>query len=204
MSDGEAIAREVFGERFPLARDYRDLLAGQGIEWGLIGPREVERLWDRHLLNSVSIADLIPVGADVVDVGSGAGLPGIPLAILRPDLRITLLEPMQRRTTFLTQAVDNLGITDHVCVQRSRAEDYRGSFEVVTGRAVAPLRKFLPWVLPMLAPGGEVIALKGASAQEELAAVQQLLKKLRLRAELAGVRAHPRSEVTTAVRVRRA
>lgn len=203
MSDSEAIAREVFGEGFSLARAYHDVLAGQGLEWGLIGPREVERLWDRHVLNSVSIADLIPVGADLVDVGSGAGLPGIPLAILRPDLRVTLLEPMLRRVNFLTQVVDNLGISDRVCVQRDRAEDYEGAFDVVTGRAVAPLRRFIPWVVPLFAQGGQLVALKGASAQEELADVDKLLKRMRLRAELLGVRAHPESEVTTAVRVRR-
>lgn len=203
MTDAEAIAREVFGGRFTLAQAYHGLLAGPGLKWGLIGPREVERLWNRHVLNSVAIADLIPTGAELVDVGSGAGLPGIPLAILRPDLSITLLEPMLRRANFLTHAVDNLGIADRVCVQRGRAEDYEGTFDVVTSRAVAPLQRFLPWVLALLAPRGEVIALKGASAADEVAGVEKFLRKHRLQAEVLGVRAHPTSDVTTAVRVRR-
>ena len=197
------IAREVFGERFGLAQAYHDLLAGQGLEWGLIGPREVDRLWDRHLLNSVAIADLVPEGAEVVDVGSGAGLPGIPLAILRPDLRVTLLEPLLRRFNFLTQAVDNLGVTGHVAVVRGRAEECGDVFDTVTGRAVAPLKRFLPWVVPLLRPDGQVIAHKGSSAADEVAAVGTFLAKERLRAEVVTVRAHAKSEVTTAVRVRR-
>lgn len=204
VPDHEAIAREVFGEQFGLALQYHQLLAGQGLEWGLIGPREVARLWDRHLLNSVAIADLISEGADVIDVGSGAGLPGVPLAILRPDLGMTLLEPLLRRVNFLTQVVDNLGITDRVEVRRGRAEECDRTFDVVTGRAVAPLKRLLPWVLPLLRPGGEVIALKGSSAVDELRAVDNFLRKHRLRAEVVAVRADPRSEVTTAVRVRRA
>lgn len=201
--DSERIAREVFGDRFDLAEAYHDLLAGQGTEWGLIGPREVPRLWGRHVLNSVAVADLVPEGADVVDVGSGAGLPGIPLAIHRPDLGVTLLEPLLRRYNFLSQAVDNLGISDRVAVERGRAEDYDGEFDIVTCRAVAPLEKLLPWVLGLLGRRGEVLALKGSSAADEVAGVHGFLKKNKLTAEIVGVRAHPEAEVTSVVRVRR-
>lgn len=197
------IAQEVFGEQFDLAERYRTLLATQGIEWGLIGPREVDRLWERHILNSVALADLVPEGSDVIDVGSGAGLPGIPLAIQRPDLRMTLLEPLLRRFTFLAQVVDNLGITDRVGVERGRAEDYDGSFDIVTSRAVAPLAKLLPWVLGLLGPRGEILALKGSSASDEVEAVTGFLRRNRLEASVVEVRAHREAEVTTVVRVRR-
>lgn len=197
------IAQEVFGERYDLADRYRTLLATQGIEWGLIGPREVDRLWERHILNSVALADLVPEGSDVIDVGSGAGLPGIPLAIQRPDLRMTLLEPLLRRFNFLTQVVDNLGISDRVGVERGRAEEYDGSFDIVTSRAVAPLAKLIPWVLDLLGPRGEILALKGSSASEEVGAVTAFLTKNRLEASVVEVRAHPEAEVTTVVRVRR-
>ncbi|HHV21380.1 MAG TPA: 16S rRNA (guanine(527)-N(7))-methyltransferase RsmG [Propionibacterium sp.] len=198
-----AIARQVFGSRFDVAERYRDLLATQGMEWGLIGPREIDRLWERHLLNSVALADLIPEGSEVIDVGSGAGLPGIPLAILRPDLGMTLLEPLLRRYNFLTQAVDNLGISDRVGVERGRAEEYDGSFDIVTCRAVAPLSKLLPWVLGLLGPRGEVLALKGSSAADEVGAVAAYLTKNRLHAHVVHVRAHLEAEATTVVRVRR-
>ncbi|WP_432559381.1 16S rRNA (guanine(527)-N(7))-methyltransferase RsmG [Granulicoccus sp. GXG6511] len=202
-SDPVAIAREVFGERFDLAEEYRNVLATQGIEWGLIGPREVDRLWERHLLNSVALADLVPEGSEVIDVGSGAGLPGIPLAILRPDLGMTLLEPLLRRYNFLTQAVDNLGISDRVGVERGRAEDYDGAYDVVTCRAVAPLAKLLPWVIGLLGPRGAVLALKGSSAADEVRGVAGYLSKNRLQAQVLDVRAHPQAEVTTVVRIRR-
>lgn len=199
----EAIAREIFGERFDLAVAYHDLLADQGTAWGLIGPREVPRLWERHVLNSVALANLIPQGAEVIDVGSGAGLPGIPLAILRPDLGMTLLEPLLRRFNFLEQAVDNLGISDRVVVERGRAEDYDGEFDVVTCRAVARLEKLLPWVIGLMGRRGEVLALKGESAAEELASVRGLLRKNRLTGDVLSVRAHAGADVTAVVRVRR-
>lgn len=196
-------ARQVFGDRFELAERYHDLLAGQGIEWGLIGPREVDRLWERHILNSVALADLMPQGAQVCDVGSGAGLPGVPLAIARPDLGMTLLEPLLRRSNFLTEVVDKLGITDHVGVERGRAEDFDGDFDVVTSRAVAPLAKLLPWCLDLIGPSGELVALKGASVADEVKAVDKYLVKNRLSAEILSVRAHPAVEATTAVRITR-
>src|SRR5919202_3232006 len=132
-------AAEVFGDRLDQASRYVDILLNRGIEWGLVGPREGPRLWERHILNSAALSDLVPQGSSVADVGSGAGLPGIPLAILRPDLRVDLVEPLLRRVTFLTQAVDELGITDRVTVVRARAEDHRGAYDVVVARALAPL-----------------------------------------------------------------
>ncbi len=137
---------------------------------GLIGPREPSRLWTRHLLNSAVIAELIGDGASVVDIGSGAGLPGIPLAIARPDLRVTLVEPLERRTRFLVEVVGSLGLSN--CrVVRGRAEEVVagcGGADVVTSRAVAPLHRLVTWSAPLARDGGLVLALKGESAREEL------------------------------------
>ncbi|GAB3709178.1 16S rRNA (guanine(527)-N(7))-methyltransferase RsmG [Mariniluteicoccus flavus] len=196
-------ARQVFGDRFDLAERYHDQLAGQGIEWGLLGPREADRIWERHILNSVALADLMPRDAAICDVGSGAGLPGVPLAIARPDLGVTLLEPLLRRYNFLNEVVDNLGITDHVAVERARAEDVEGDFDVVTSRAVGPLAKLLPWSWPLVARGGELVVLKGSSVHDELKAVDKFLSKHGLVAEVLSVRADPRVEATTAVRIKK-
>lgn len=166
-------AATAFGERLDLAVGYARLLAGPGVERGLIGPREVDRLWDRHILNCAAVGELIGPGARVVDIGSGAGLPGLPLAIARPDLAVTLVEPMLRRCNFLTEAVAILGIG--VTVVRGRAEDravleeFGGSADVVVSRAVADLEKLTRWSLPMLRPGGRMLALKGERAQAEVA-----------------------------------
>lgn len=173
-------ARELFGERLGLATAYADLLAGAGVERGLIGPREVPRLWDRHLVNCVLLAPALAAGERVADVGSGAGLPGLVVAIARPDVAVTLIEPMLRRTTFLAEAVEALGL-DNVVVRRDRAEDVKdlaGSFDVVTARAVAPLERLLGWTFPLLRPGGRLLALKGSSAAEELAAAGPVLAAL--------------------------
>jgi len=191
----------VFGPQLESASRYVDILAGRGIEWGLIGPRERERLWDRHILNSAALADLVPHGSSVVDVGSGAGLPGIPLAIARPDLRIDLLEPLLRRTNFLTQAVDELGITNRVRVVRGRAEDHRERYDVVVSRALAPLERLVRWCDPLRAPGGSILALKGRTAGDELAAATRLLAARRLTGEVLSVRAHPSVEPTTVIRL---
>jgi 16S rRNA (guanine527-N7)-methyltransferase len=168
----------VFGGAVDSAVAYARLLATDGTVRGLIGPREVPRLWDRHLLNSVAIAPLIPDGARVVDVGSGAGLPGIPLALARPDLTVTLLEPLARRVAFLLECVDRLGL-DNVTVVRGRAEEgpvrrELGGADVVTARAVAPLDRLAGWCLPLLRIGGRLLAMKGSTAAAELAAVQPL------------------------------
>jgi 16S rRNA (guanine527-N7)-methyltransferase len=180
------------------------VLATRGVEWGLMGPREVPRLWERHVLNSVAIAGLIPSGATVVDVGSGAGLPGIPLAILRPDLDVVLLEPLLRRADFLTQTLEELDLGDRVRLVRGRAEEHKHTYDVVTARAVAPLAKLLGWTTRLFLPKGELLAMKGSSAADEVAAAGGQLQKAHAVAELVTVRAHEAAEPTTVVRVRRA
>ncbi|SDM96987.1 16S rRNA (guanine(527)-N(7))-methyltransferase RsmG [Actinacidiphila guanduensis] len=173
-------ARTVFGDRFPDALRYAGLLADAGVRRGLIGPREVPRLWERHLLNCAVLSEVIEEDVSVCDVGSGAGLPGIPLALVRPDLRITLLEPLLRRTTFLEEVVKLLGLTN-VTVVRGRAEEMVGSLpqvDVVTARAVAPLDRLAGWGLPLLRPHGEMAVLKGDTAEEELKAARAALSRL--------------------------
>ncbi|MER5947466.1 16S rRNA (guanine(527)-N(7))-methyltransferase RsmG [Streptomyces sp. NPDC001904] len=174
------LAREVFGERFPDAVRYAELLADAGVQRGLIGPREVPRLWERHILNCAVLSEVVPEGVTVCDVGSGAGLPGIPLALVRPDLKITLLEPLLRRTNFLTEVVELLGL-DHVTVVRGRAEEVLGKLppvHVVTARAVAPLDRLAAWGVPLLRPYGEMLALKGDTAEEEVKGAGAALSKL--------------------------
>lgn len=158
--------------------DFAALLADIGVTRGLIGPREVPRLWQRHLLNCAVVADpalgLVPPRARVGDVGSGAGLPGLVWAICRPDVHVVMIEPLLRRSTFLTEAITTLGLGDRAEVWRGRAEDAVGvtgasGFDVVTARAVAPLDRLIGWTVPLLCDGGRLVALKGASAQTELA-----------------------------------
>lgn len=163
-------AAAVFGDRLDLARRYVDALATDGVLRGLIGPREPARLWTRHVLNSAAAASLIAPGSSVVDIGSGAGLPGIPLAIARPDLSVTLVEPLERRVRFLLEIVDALGLT-WCRVVRGRADEVVadcGGADVVTSRAVAPLHRLAAWSAPLAHDGGIVLALKGTSAAEEL------------------------------------
>src|SRR4051794_4366594 len=154
-----------------LAVAYAEALATDGVTRGLIGPREAPRLWQRHLLNCAVVTQVIPDGSEVCDIGSGAGLPGLVLAIRRPDLRVTLVEPLLRRTTFLAEVADQLELTN-VDVVRERAEALHGfrDFSVVTSRAVAPLPRLLAWSMPLVRRGGELVAMKGASAAEEVAA----------------------------------
>ena len=167
-----AVAAQIFGERIGLAAEYARLLATDGVVRGLIGPRETPRIWERHLVNCVVMADMISIGASVVDVGSGAGLPGIVLAVARPDLSITLVEPLARRTAFLSEAVAALGLESTVKVVRGRAEDVvdgpPAGADVVTARAVAPLDRLAGWCLPLARTGGRLLALKGASAADEV------------------------------------
>ncbi len=198
---GPGAAAEVFGEQYDSARRYVDILRTRGIDHGLIGPREGDRLWDRHVLNSVALSDLLPPGSSVADVGSGAGLPGLPLAILRPDLVVDLLEPLLRRFSFLTEAVDELGLADRVRVVRARAEDHHQTYDAVVARAVAPLDRLVGWCAPLRAPDGMLLALKGQSADRELTAAAGVLRRHRLRGELLAVRAHPSVEPTSVVRV---
>ncbi|MEV6931530.1 16S rRNA (guanine(527)-N(7))-methyltransferase RsmG [Dactylosporangium sp. NPDC051485] len=173
-------AEKVFGDRLTQARHYAELLVTDGVVRGLIGPREAPRIWERHLLNCAVLADLIPSGASVVDVGSGAGLPGMVLAVARPDLSVTLVEPLARRTAFLSEAVTALGL-ERTSVVRARAEECVGKLplaDVVTARAVAPLDRLAGWCLPLTAVGGRLLALKGASAAAEIAEHAEVLGRL--------------------------
>lgn len=160
----------VFADALPVLEQYAALLAGPGVERGLLGPREAPRLWERHLLNSAGVAELIEPGEVVADLGSGAGLPGIVLAAMRPDLTVVLIEPLLRRATFLEEVVEELGLRT-VVVRRARGEDLAGSLlvDVVVARAVAPLDRLAGWALPLLRPGGRLLALKGDRADSELA-----------------------------------
>jgi len=177
------VAEDVFGPQLDQAVAYGVLLAGAGVERGLIGPREVPRLWTRHLLNCAVVSELVPLGAAVDDVGSGAGLPGIVLALARPDLRVTLVEPLQRRCTFLIEVVAGLEL-NNVTVVRARAEERargRGpeaAVDVVTARAVAPLDRLATWCLPLVRPGGSLLALKGTGAADELMQAGPTLERL--------------------------
>jgi 16S rRNA (guanine527-N7)-methyltransferase len=193
----------VFPGAVDLAVRYVELLATIGVERGLIGPRETDRLWERHVFNSAAVADLVPEGVHVVDVGSGAGLPGIPLALRRPDLRVTLLEPLLRRATFLTEAVELLGLTERVRVVRARAEDHAEAYDAVLSRALAPLPRLLGWCLPLTVGNGSVLALKGRTAQEELDEHADELRSQRVEAEVISVRAYAGADPATVVRVHR-
>jgi 16S rRNA (guanine527-N7)-methyltransferase len=169
--DPLAVAAVLFGDRLDLAQRYVDMLADTGVTHGLIGPKEGDRIWQRHVLNCAVLAELVEPGARLLDMGSGAGLPGIPLALARPDLEIVLLEPLARRVDWLRTVLAELDLP--VNVVRGRAEDsmvrkqWSGA-DVVTARAVAPLARLCGWALPLLRPGGRLLAIKGASATDEV------------------------------------
>lgn len=200
----DAIADRLYRDNYKMIRQYVDILVSRGVDWGLIGPREIGRLWERHILNSIALESLIPEGCRVADVGSGAGLPGIPLAILRPDLEMTLIEPMLRRSNFLTEALDELGLDDRVTVVRGRAEDADLHVDVVVSRAVAKLATLINWTADLIVESGSLLALKGQSADDEVVKAKKELSKRRLSAEVLLIRADPAADVTRAVRVRRA
>lgn len=175
------VARRVFSsDNSDAAERFADLLASEAVVRGLIGPREVPRLWERHLLNSAVLGEAIPQGSTVCDIGTGAGLPGLVVAIARPDLRVTLVEPLLRRTTFLNEVVDELGL-GHVEVVRGRADALHGSrtFDIVTSRAVAPLSRLLEWSMPLVAPHGALVAMKGQSVGEEIVEARDVLARYR-------------------------
>ena len=159
----------IFGDLTDQAVEYGQILATTAVERGLIGPREVDRIWDRHIFNSLPLITLMPEGATVIDIGSGAGLPGVVLGLARPDLQITLLEPLERRATFLLEVVAQIGLTN-LQVVRGRAEEQKSRYQIVTARAVAPLPKLLQISWRLIAPEGKLLALKGESAESELAA----------------------------------
>ena len=166
----ETLIPAYFSERAEEISRYAEILATWGIERGLVGPREGDRIWERHIANCLPVTTLIKEGVSLLDIGSGAGLPGIVIALARPDLRVTLLEPLQRRVDFLNEVIEELGLETKVI--RGRAESLKGSFFAVTARAVAPLPKLLTISWHLVAPGGSVLAMKGEGAAEELAQAQ--------------------------------
>jgi 16S rRNA (guanine527-N7)-methyltransferase len=179
----------VFGAALPLAERYVQLLAGPGVIRGLLGPREVPRLWTRHVLNCAAVADLVPRPSALIDLGSGAGLPGIVLALLLPDVQVTLLERMERRSLFLDECVQELGLRN-AQVYRATAEEVAGKLaaDVVTARAVAPLDRLAGLAAGLVRPGGLILAIKGAAAEEEVAQARPVLRRLGMR-DVAVVRA---------------
>ena len=167
----------AYPQAMPKLEAFVAWLAGAGIERGLLGPREVDKLWDRHVANCAAVAELIPENAVVYDVGSGAGLPGIVLAIVRPDIKVSLIEPLLRRATFLSEVVADLDLGNQVQVIRGRAEEVKlAPADVVTARAVAPLAKLLEWTLPLTRKNGLVLAMKGSTAEQEILDAKSKLK----------------------------
>jgi 16S rRNA (guanine527-N7)-methyltransferase len=176
-------AADIFGQAIGQAHRYAELLATDGVTRGLIGPREADRLWERHLLNCAMVAELLPDRGELVDIGSGAGLPGIVLAMLRPSLRVILLEPLLRRSVFLEECVTELGLSNTEVV-RARAEDKAAAHinaDIATARAVAPLDRLTGWAAMLLRPGGQLLAIKGQSAAEEIEAARPVLSRLGVR-----------------------
>lgn len=204
--EGEArqTAEQLFGERLGDAERFVEHLAGTGIEWGLLGPREVPRLWERHVLNCAVVQELIPSGALVADVGTGAGLPGLALALARPENHFILVEPLERRVAWLDQVIEDVGIAN-VDVVRARAEQVAETLDVdiVTARAVSALKNLLSLTVPLLHGSGELLAIKGRSAQTEIDAARKALKRHRASsAEAVTVGEDLLAEPTTVVRVR--
>jgi 16S rRNA (guanine527-N7)-methyltransferase len=176
LEDEPQSASQIFGDRIDLARDYARALVRDGDVLGLLGPREMPRLWSRHILNSAVVAELVTPGKSIGDIGSGAGLPGIPMAIALPDNHFTLIEPMERRSDWLMQMVTELGL-DNVTVLRARAEEVGEVFDITTARAVSALPKLLRMCIPLTRHGGEVLALKGSKAAVEIEESKKLQKK---------------------------
>jgi len=166
----ETLLTEYFPKSTEKATAYGQILATRAIEWGLIGPKEGDRIWDRHIANCLPITKVIPEGVSLIDIGSGAGLPGIVIALARPDLKVTLLEPLARRFDFLNGVAAELGLD--VAIHRGKAEAEKGGFDIVTGRAVAPLSKFVEMTWHLVKPGGAILAMKGASASQEIEALK--------------------------------
>lgn len=174
-------AAVIAGDRIDVLRDFTRDLAERGERLGLIGPLEAPRIWTRHVLNSALLAPLVEPGARVADIGTGGGMPGLVLAIVRPDARFELIEPMERRCAWLNEQIERLGL-ENAAVKRGRAEEYHGAFEVdqITARAVTALRKLIPLTVPLLRGGGEMLFLKGASVENEVAAAEKVLRKHRV------------------------
>lgn len=199
-----AAAEELFGDRIDLAVRFVEHLSSTGIEWGLLGPREVPRLWERHVLNCAVVGDLLPDGALVADVGSGAGLPGLALALARPDCQLILIEPLERRVSWLDMVVDDLGL-ENVDVVRARSEQVVGNIvvDIVTARAVSALKSLVPLTLPLLQGSGELLAIKGRSAADEVKSAVKVLKKHKASTPVIEIVGEDLlAEPTTVVRVR--
>ena len=197
-----AVATTIFGAGIDKARAYAAALIKDGDELGLLGPREMPKLWTRHILNSAVVAELVEPGKKVADIGSGAGLPGIPMAIAQPEASFTLIEPMERRSNWLLEQVEALGLTN-VRVLRARAEEVGEAFDIVTARAVSALPKLLRMTVPLTRHGGEIIALKGSKAQEEIDDSKNLMKKLDIHSfEIVFTGAQYLAEPTRVVRTR--
>lgn len=202
--DHEAL-RAYFGDAYAQVAQFAAELAAQGEVRGLIGPREIDKIWDRHILNSAAIVPYLPNEGTIVDIGSGAGLPGIVIAAMRPGASVVLIEPMERRCLWLSEMVELLGLTN-VDVRRGRAEEFHGAFEaeVVTSRAVAALDKLARWSLPLLAPGGELVILKGRSVSAEIEPARKVLRKFHMsEPEILEATTLPGAEPTTVLRSRR-
>lgn len=176
--EGDPRLPEFFGDPWPAVSRFAALLREHGEVRGLLGPREQSRLWERHLLNSAAVVQYLPRDGVIVDVGSGAGLPGVVVAAMLPAARVILMEPMERRTVWLEEVVSELAL-DNTEVFRGRAEEYDGAIEAdaVTARAVAPMDRLARWCLPLLRPGGALVALKGRSAPEELDRAKYVIRK---------------------------
>jgi 16S rRNA (guanine527-N7)-methyltransferase len=181
--DGETLGasdavKAYLGEAYDGVARYAELLRDQGELRGLIGPREVPRIWERHILNSAAVVQYLPTTGSVADIGSGAGLPGVVVAVMRPEVEVILVEPMERRTTWLTEVVTELGLTN-VQVKRGRAEEFHDAFEVdaVTSRAVAPLSKLVRMSMPLVRVGGELVILKGRNVAQEVEPARKVLRK---------------------------
>ncbi|WP_035832768.1 16S rRNA (guanine(527)-N(7))-methyltransferase RsmG [Jonesia quinghaiensis] len=198
----EAVVREYFGESWERVNAFAEILGAEGEVRGLIGPRELDRLWDRHILNSAAVVPYLPVQGSVADLGSGAGLPGLVIACMLPDVHVRLIEPMERRCAWLTEAIDHVGLTS-VEVLRGRAEEFHGAFTVsaVTARAVAALDKLSRWAVPLLESGGELVVLKGRSVEQEIEPARKVLRKFKMsEPEILEARTIDAVEATTVVR----
>ena len=195
-------ARELFGIAFAGAERFAEMLAAAGELRGLVGPRELPRLWTRHIVNSAAVVPFLPARGTVADVGSGAGFPGIVVALLRPDLEVVLIEIMERRIDWLGDVVDELDL-DNVTLRRARAEDVKERFDVVTARAVANLTKLVRLTAPLLRQGGSLLALKGARAEAEAEAARHVVRKAGLKPAIIHEVVTPGEELTKVVQVRR-
>ena len=203
-TESRLAAQRRWPEAFSKLERYHEWLCIAGVERGLVGPREIDRMWDRHINNSAVLEELIPANSSVIDVGSGAGLPGIPLAIVRPDLKITLLEPLARRVDYLNEVIADLDLGARVDVVRGRAEDPIAknlSAQVVTGRAVAALSKLVAWCWPLVEAGGQILMIKGVSAAQEIEEAAPVLRRKKLEATVLEAGLGVVDPTTTAVKI---